>query len=110
MTFAALRGPESEMVKMSSGSIPFTQFILPNGRREATSITRPPEILEKANLLLAAGFSFEIEVLTNGFVSMEVLSRAKEITLSHKVCANGPDVPVEVDDLVNEAFTSWEAL
>ena len=91
----------------NDSSIPFTQFMLPNGARQLVHIERPAEIIKKANVLRESGFRFEIEILTNDLVSMEVLKHDAEITLAHKICANGPDVPVKVDELVNEAFEKW---
>lgn len=88
-------------------AIPFTQFLLPHGERQLVFIERPLAILEKARVLRESGFRFEIEILTNGLVSMECLKRDAEMTLAHKICENGPPIPLNVDALVEEAFEQW---
>lgn len=85
--------------------IEFTQFLLPDGRRQQTLIARPKEIAEKAAAVRDAGGRFEIEILSNGIISMEVVHN--EDPLSMKLCQNDRSVPDAVDELVIE---SHEAL
>jgi len=84
--------------------IPFTQYILPHGRREETAIERPAEIVEKADRLIERGCHFDIEVLRNGSVSMTC--ERGDWVLAIKICENGPAVETSVDALVNEAIES----
>jgi len=91
---------------MSLATIPFTQFLRPHGERRQVGIARPTEIAEKAEIVRSRGFSFEIEELTNGLISMEVLNRTTEVVLANEVCTNGPDVPIRVDKMVNDAFAA----
>ena len=88
-------------------SIPFTQYVRPNGRKRTVSIERPDEIVAKAAGLIKAGARFEIEELTDGTVSMTVEHPDAEDegqSVSHLLCANGPDVPATVDRLVEDAY------
>lgn len=52
-------------------SIPFTQFLRPDGRQRATSIDRPAEVEGLAQHLRKVGVRFEVEELTTGEVSLE---------------------------------------
>lgn len=86
-------------------SIPFTQYLRPDGRKKAVEIDRPPEIEAKARELIAAGYKFEIEELTTGEISMTCEWRDEEQpTLAIKICANGPAVLDAVDRLVAAAW------
>jgi hypothetical protein len=86
--------------------IPFTQYLLPNGQKRQEWIDRPADIEEKARAVIAAGGRFEAEVLRTGQVSLEVIRDAADgetESVAHEICANGPDVPIAVDKLVNDA-------
>lgn len=86
-------------------SIPFTQYLRPNGRKTQVTIERPKEVIEKAQAIMLKGFSFEIEELMNGMVSMTVEKPYDDNgPIAHKVCKNGPDVLINVDQLVDTAF------
>ncbi len=87
-------------------SIPFTQFLRPNGERRAVEIDRPPEIEDAARALVAAGCRFDIEELTTLQISMTCEHHAlaeDEQVLAHEVCRNGPPVLAAVDRLVQTA-------
>lgn len=99
-------------------SIPFTQYLRPDGRTRAESISRSPEIEALARRWIDAGGKFEAEVLTTGHVSLSAAMRIDEdaaddalvFTLDGewhdvvmKICANGPQVLDAVDELVREA-------
>lgn len=88
-------------------SIPFTQYLLPNGRRSAVTIKRPAKIEALAQKIIAAGCRFEIEMLQTGEVSMEILKDVPDPDLDDSVameiCTNGPEVPVAVDKMVADA-------
>lgn len=89
-------------------SIPFTQFLMPDGRRDQVTIQRPAEIEEQAHAIIARGFGFEIEILTTGQISMEICSpetaKKDAVVLTHEICRNGPEVLESVDKMVREAF------
>jgi hypothetical protein len=82
-------------------NIPFTQFLRPNGKRREVLIDRPDEIAAKAQAIMEAGFRFEIEELTNGYVNMTVSDDNSDY--ARELCPNGPRVPRTVDALI-EAF------
>lgn len=86
--------------------IPFTQFLMPDGRQRPMIIDRPNDIGEKAKQLMDSGCRLEIEILMTGEISMTV-ERDQEDgeidLLAQKICSNGPAVPVAIDELINEA-------
>jgi hypothetical protein len=88
-------------------SIPFTQFLRPNGRRMQATIDRSPEIEAKAKELLGHGCLFEIEQLQTGEISMEVV-RGEKI-LAGEICPNGPEVCRCVDKMINEAHALFNS-
>ena len=85
-------------------SIPFTQFLMPNGRKNLVTIDRPDKVEKQAEALIAANLSLEIEMLTTGEISMTVEDHSEENTVAIRVCHNGPDVPINVDDMIDEAW------
>lgn len=94
-----------------SEPIPFTQFLMPNGRREPVEIDRPAEVAAKARRLISLGCHFDIEMLSTGQISMTCEDDRWEDdpVLAHEICPNGPEVPIAVDRLVAtaaEAFTT----
>lgn len=84
----------------------FTQYILPHGRREPVSIERPDEIEALAKQFIDSGGRYECEVLTTGHVSLTAVHTVddEEQDVAIEVCANGPDVPVRVDQLVRKSI------
>ena len=86
--------------------IPFTQYLLPDGRKRDTDIERPAEIEEMALRFMEGGGRYECEILTTGEVS---LTAVKEIDgepqdVEIEVCHNGPGVGERVDDLVRRSI------
>ena len=55
-------------------SIPFTQYLLPNGQRRAQQIDRPADIESLAEKFIASGGRYECEVLTTGHVSFTAVN------------------------------------
>lgn len=83
-------------------SIPFTQYLRPNGRRASVKISRPEEVENKARAIMDAGFWFECEELTTGHASLTVTSRDQDEM--HEIVPNGPEVPPAVDRLINRFY------
>jgi len=86
--------------------IKFTQYLRPNGIKQAVEIKRPKAVEEMADKIIEAGGEFEVEVLSTGTISLEVV-REKDgdmETLSAEICDNGPAVLIAVDKLVKAAF------
>lgn len=83
--------------------IPFTQYLMPNGRRDSVWIERPAAIEAKAQAIIAAGFRFECEMLSDyGTISLTIADPEADEDVAIEVCANGPEVPTAVDRLVTE--------
>ena len=87
-------------------SIPFTQYLLPDGRRRPEVIDMPEEIEALAERFIKSGGRYECEMLRD----METIS----VTAVHlvddepqdvviKLCKNGPDVVPAVEHVVRES-------
>lgn len=90
-------------------SIPFIQYLLPDGRKEPIQFDRkddvPREVFNQAEYLLLKGVVFEAEVLPTGRVALYANNpNDPDTPLAMRLCDNGPDVPVNVQALVSEAF------
>jgi len=91
-------------------SIRFTQYMLPDGRKEPQWIERDGEVLAKARAIEAAGFVFESEVLRTGVVSFEILhGKDSDDSIAHELVENGPDVVAAIDKLIATAFAAIES-
>lgn len=90
---------------MTSKGIPFTQYLLPDGRTRQETIDRPADIEEMARKVMAVGGRFEAEILRTGHVSFEVVkdNGGETETVAIKICDNGPNVLAAVDKLVTDA-------
>jgi hypothetical protein len=89
--------PESEAMR----AIPFTQYMMPDGRRVPQWCDVEPEVAAKAGKIIARGFVFECEVLRTGDVSLTITDPG-EGDLDIRVVPNGPAVPDAVKSLVME--------
>lgn len=87
--------------------IPFTQYLLPDGRtRPITWECTSHEQEVKAKALLEAKVRFESEMLQTGQVSFTVEitdNQGEEQTLAHEISANDESVIQAVEQLVNRA-------
>lgn len=93
--------------------IPFIQYLRPHGEQRPVTVKRSPEIEDLAWAIIRAGHRFEIEELTTGEVSMEIVRDVPtpdvEDSIAILICANGPTkedilgVPEAIDRLVREA-------
>lgn len=81
----------------------FTQLLFPNGKRTAVVIERPKEVEAKAKYLASQGYVFEIEN-DHGRIWMSCLKHGKEEWAVDRVCKDGPEVPENVDAMINEAY------
>ena len=85
-------------------SIPFIQYLRPNGRPVTISIERSPEIEAKAQRIITAGYRFECEQLgvlpPLPDVSLTVSNGEQDVAF--ELCRNGPNVPAAVDKLIRE--------
>jgi len=86
--------------------IPFTQFLMPDGRKRGGGFDRSPEIEAIAMKLIDAGARFEIEMLGDGesvHMSCEITRKGEDEVLANAICINGPALPEAVDKLVRDA-------
>lgn len=85
--------------------IPFTQYLRPNGRREAVEINRPDAIEAIAQRFIASGGRYTCEVLTNGMVSLaaEKVWEGEERDVVIVLSQNGPVIDEKVDELVSKS-------
>lgn len=83
-------------------SIPFTQFVAPNGRRQHAAIDMPEEVEEKARKVIAAGGMFTVEVLGTGIVSFACEFEDEDI--ARELSQNDEMVVEKVKDLVDTSF------
>ena len=97
---AALAAPTSAQPQHEDGGIPFTQFLMPQGRPSLVWITRPSEIEAKAKAIMAAGFRFECEMLSDYCtISFTITKDGTDYAI--QLCANGPAVPEAVECLIS---------
>lgn len=82
-------------------SIPFTQYLLPNGRMEVITIDMPEPVERAAQALIEAGCHFDAEILTTGLISLTC--EEGEDLLSIEVCENNEAVLKAVENLIREA-------
>ena len=81
-------------------AIPFTQYLMPDGRPKQIEINRPEEVEAKAAKIIAAGLRLEAEVLRTGEVSFTVFDVETETDEACEVSRNGPEVLEAVDRLI----------
>jgi len=82
-------------------SIPFTQYLRPDGRKAFVTIDMPAEVEAIASELIKNGYHFDIEELTTGAVSMTC--EKYDDSISMEVCSNGPAVVECVEKLIRTA-------
>ena len=88
-------------------SIPFTQFLMPDGRQQSIDIDRPAEIEEMAQAVIASGLRFEVEMLRDyRTVSLTVSDPVEGVDLFMEFVPNGPAVVDAVDKLVRAAHAA----
>lgn len=84
-------------------TIPFTQYMRPNGRKVPQQFPCDQETYDKAQQLLELGLRFEAEVLMNDMCSFTIFDPMSDIgDVAIKLCMNGPKVPETVKALVIE--------
>lgn len=79
--------------------IPFTQYLMPNGRKTTVTIDRPDDIADKAHNIISHGYRFECEMLFDySTVSLTISDDDDDHEI--EVCQNGPDVPKRIDAMI----------
>ena len=96
-----------------SVAVPFTQYLLPDGRKRPNVIDLPDELAAPVKALLEAGCVFEVEILSAGdpFTGMTHESGAVSLTcergediLAAEIVPNGPGVKEAVIRMIKEAY------
>ncbi len=86
-------------------SIPFTQYLMPDGEIRPVEIEMDNDIEEKAQALIKLGCHFNIEMLSTGLVSMTCEKDDEEDELiAIEICNNNPDVIKAVYKLVSDSY------
>lgn len=82
--------------------IEFTQYLMPDGRKDTVRIDRPDEVVAASEAIRAAGYSFGCEMLSDWkTISLTVENDDGDFDI--EVCLNGPPVPEAVDRLIFRA-------
>lgn len=80
-------------------TIPFTQYMRPDGRAVPVTIEVAPDVADKARAIIARGLRFECECLATGQVSMTITD-PEEGDLDIRLRDNGPGIREAVEDMV----------
>lgn len=86
-------------------TIPFTQYLRPDGRTVQVTFNRPEEIEEKALAITAQGYRFECEVLITGHVSLTI-TNDEDGDVSIELSPLGTDYLPFVDKLIERFHES----
>lgn len=82
--------------------ISFTQYLMPDGRRQEVQIERPKEIEDLALEAYRQGWALECEMLPDYETVSFTITDDLEGDLAHELCKNGPEVPEAVDRLLRK--------
>lgn len=91
--------------------VPFTEFVLPDGRRVEGYFDVAADIAETAAALRERGYRFEVERLRTGEVSLECCGTdndGEHDSLAMLVVPNGPGMRDHVEQLVRNAQAELE--
>ena len=87
--------------------VPFTQYLLPYGRKREVWIELCESVGTSAQTLIDRGCRFECELLRTGQVSLTAEMDDEDgetAVLAMRVIPNGPGVRAAVESLIAEAF------
>jgi hypothetical protein len=82
-----------------SREIPFTQYVAPTGRAKPTSIEVANDVADKADVIIARGLTFEVEILSNGQVSATITD-PERCDMDIVVVPNGPGVREAIEAMI----------
>lgn len=90
-------------------TIPFTQFMLPDGREQKANFrVTNHQAAAQANEMLESGrYRFECEVLTTGQVSLSCADLEEEDDIAIEVVENGPGVVDGVHRMIQAAYQHY---
>jgi hypothetical protein len=84
-----------------TATVPFRQYLRPDGRRQSGCFPVSDEVASKAEAIIAAGHRFECESLTSGHVSLTIHHLASEEDVAIEVVRNGPGVKEAIERMIN---------
>lgn len=79
--------------------IPFTQYLLPDGRRTSVMIDRPEAVAKLAQQIMAYGYVFECEMLSD-YKTVSFTITSDDGDTDGEICINGPMVPERIDAMI----------
>ena len=88
-------------------SIPFTQYLRPDGRKRTISIEMPKEVEDTAYRFIEAGGWYEAEVLGGGTVSLTacfVVGDDGPQDVAIELADNGPGIKDSVTKLIRSSI------
>ena len=88
-------------------TIPFTKFLLPNGKREKISFKCALETTSKAKELIEAGFLFEYEELRNGAIHIDCCTSELQLASELVFSTQESKLLKAIDKLVEKAYLRW---
>lgn len=83
--------------------VTFTQYLLPNGRRELVAEQVSTEAFALALKIVAAGYVFECEVLRNGIVSQTVTDKDGDDIAIELSANERPSIDAAREKLIRDA-------
>lgn len=84
--------------------IPFTQYLMPDGRTREITINCSEDIHAKAMEIIKNGYRLEAEMLRTGEISLTVFHIDEEEDVEMELVPNGPEVPLAVDRLITRFY------
>lgn len=90
-------------------TVPFTQYLLPDGRKAPVLFETDKEHSAKGAAIRAAGFEFEIEMLTTGAVSATIVDPISEEDVDIVVASNGPTSSAAINAMIDRFHASMGA-
>lgn len=87
-------------------TVPFTQYLMPNGRKQAVEIPLSEPIEKMAHELIERGHKFECEMLRDYVTCSFTISAIdpNEPDVAITLCKNGPDVPVKIEEMITKFY------
>jgi hypothetical protein len=88
--------------------VPFSKFVLPNGKKQYINFKRSVETATKARELIAAGFAFECEELRTGEFYMDCCNSDDQLADELLRSTEEKGVLEAIDRLVENAYHHWK--
>lgn len=99
-----MHGQRRRLGEVTMADIPFTQYLMPNGRQSPVTIDRPQDIATKAFAIIERGYRFECEMLSD-YCTVSLTIANDDDDHEIEVVPNGPEVPIAIDRMVKRFAT-----